>query len=396
MSGQGYTVIGVVPADFRFWGTADVYTLLGQWDDVLARSREAHPGLRAVGRLKPGVSRQQAQSDMNSVAAQLAQTYPKSNAHHSVNVRPLAQEIVGDVRPALLVLLGAVGFVLLIACANVANLLLARSAARRREMAIRAAMGASQGRMMRQVLTESVLMALAGGALGLLLAHWGTQAVVAAIPGGLPRMEEIGVDGWVLVFTLAASVATGVIFGLAPALQISRLDLHSTLQEGSRGSTGGQNRLRSALMVAEVAASMVLLVGAGLMLKTMWQLSRVSPGFNPRNLLTFSVGLSPANRSTPDRIRTAYRQLAEGILALPGVQAAGMVDDVPLTGNDAELPFWVSGRPRPNSQSEMLWALQLRCQPRVSPRHGHPFACAGASSAMRTSKGPPRSWSSMK
>ncbi|MGO9272946.1 MAG: ABC transporter permease [Terriglobia bacterium] len=363
LSGQAYTVIGVIPADFRFMGTADAYTLLGQWDDVLARSRETHPGIRAVGRLKPGVTRDLAQADMNNVAAQLAEAYPKSNAQHSVNVRPLAQEIVGDVRPALLVLLGAVGFVLLIACANVANLLLARSTARRREMAIRAAMGASQGRMIRQMLTESVLLALAGGALGLLLARWGTQAVVAAIPGGLPRMEEIGVDGWVLAFTLALSVATGVIFGLVPALQVARLDLHTTLQEGSRGSTGGHNRLRSVLVVVEVAASLVLLIGAGLMLKTMWQLSRVGPGFNPRNLLTFSVGLSPANRATPDRTRNAYRQLAEGIRALPGVQAAGTVDDVPLTDSDSELPFWVLGRPRPNSQSEMLWALNYDVSP---------------------------------
>jgi predicted permease len=363
LNGQGYTVIGVFPADFRFFGAADVFTLIGQWDDVLAHSREAHPGLRAVGRLKPGVSREQAQADMNSVAAQLAQTYPKSNAHHGVTVRPLAQDIVGDVRPALLVLLGAVAFVLLIACANVANLLLARSTSRRREMAIRAALGASQGRMVRQVLTESVLIALAGGAFGLLLAHWGTQAVVAAIPGGLPRMENIGVDRWVLAFTLAASVATGMIFGLAPALQMSRLDLHTTLQEGSRGSTGRQHALRSMLMVAEVAASLVLLIGAGLMLRTMWQLSRVRPGFNPRNTLTFSVGLSPANRATPDRIRNTYRELTESIRALPGVEVAGMVDDVPLTYSDSELPFWVTGRPRPSSQSEMLWALNYDVTP---------------------------------
>jgi predicted permease len=357
LSGQGYTVIGVVPAGFRFWGSADLFTLLGQWDDVLSHSREAHPGLRAMGRLKPGLTREQAASDMDSVAAQLAQAYPKSNAHHSVNVIPLAQDIVGNVRPALLVLLGAVGFVLLIACANVANLLLARSATRRREMAIRAALGASQGRMMRQVLTEGVLIALAGGALGLLLAHWGTKAVVAAIPGGLPRMEEIGVDAWVLAFTLAVSVVTGVIFALAPAFQMSRMELHTTLREGSRGSTGGQHRLRAALMVAEVGASMVLLVGAGLMLRTMWQLSRVRPGFNPRSMLTFSMGLSPANRSSADRIRNAYRDLTESVLSLPGVQAAGLGDDVPLSGNDSELPFWVSGRPRPSSQSEMLWAL---------------------------------------
>ena len=357
LSGQGYTVIGVVPPDFRFWGSADVFTLLGQWDDVLARSRETHPGLRAIGRLKPGISREQAHSDLNSIAAQLAQAYPKSNAHHGVNIKPLAQDIVGDVRPALLVLLGAVGFVLLIACANVANLLLARSATRRREMAIRAALGASQGRMMRQVLTEGVLMAVAGGAFGLLLAHWGTKAVVAAIPGGLPRMEEIGVDGWVLAFTLALSVVTGVVFALAPALQMSRMELQTTLREGSRGSTGGQHRLRSVLMVAEVAASLVLLIGAGLMLRSMWQLSRVKPGFNPDNMLTFSLGLSPANRSSADRIRNAYRDIAQNVLSLPGVEGVGVGDDVPLSGNDSELPFWVSGRPRPSSQSEMLWAL---------------------------------------
>jgi predicted permease len=363
LNGQAYTVIGVFPADFRFFGAADVFTLIGQWDDVLAHSREAHPGLRAVGRLRPGVSREQAQADMNSVAAQLAQTYPKSNAHHGVTMRPLAQDMVGDVRPALMVLLGAVGFVLLIACANVANLLLARSASRRREMAIRGALGASQGRMVRQVLTEGVLMALAGGALGLLLAHWGTRAVVAAIPGGLPRAENIGVDGWVLAFTLVVSAVTGVIFALAPALQMSRLDLHTTLREGSRGSTGGQHRLRSILMVTEVAASLVLLMGAGLMLQTMWRLSRVRPGFNPRNMLTFSVGFSPANRAAPDRIRSAYRELTESIHALPGVEAAGMVDDVPLTYSDSELPFWVSGRPRPSSQSEMLWALNYDVTP---------------------------------
>ena len=363
LSGQAYTVIGVIPADFHFLGAPDVYTLLGQWDDVLARSREAHPGLRVLGRLKPGVTQEQAQAEMNSVAAGLAQIYPQSNAHHGVTVRPLAQEIVGDVRPALLVLLGAVAFVLLIACANVANLLLARSAARRREMAIRAAIGASQLRMVRQLLTESALLGLAGGTLGLALARWGTQAVVAAVPGGLPRMEDIGVDGRVLAFTLAVSVATGVIFGLAPALQVTRLSLHTALQEGSRGSTGGQNRLRSVLVVGEVAASLVLLIGAGLMLKTMWQLSRVSPGFNPRNLLTFSVGLSPASRATPDRIRTSYRQMVESIQALPGVEAVGTGDDVPLSGNDSELPFWVSGRPRPSSQSDMLWALNYDVSP---------------------------------
>ncbi len=271
--------------------------------------------------------------------------------------------VVGDVRPALLVLLGAVGFVLLIACANVANLLLARSVARQREMAIRSAIGASRTRVVRQLLTESVLLAVSGGALGLLLADFGTQAVVAAVPGGLPRVEAIRVDGWVLAFTLAVSLLTGVIFGLAPAFQAFHVDLHATLKEGSRGSTGGHHRLRALLVVSEIAASLVLLVGAGLMLKTMWRLSQVNPGFNPQGLLTLQVGLSPENISTADNIRLAYKRIVNGIETLPGVEAVAVATDVPLTGDDSELPLWVSGRPRPTSQSDMLWALWYPTSP---------------------------------
>jgi predicted permease len=367
LDGQGYTIIGVIPASFQYRGSADVYTLLGQWDDIQARLREVHPGIHAVARLKPDVTVAQAQSEMSNIAARLAQAYPKSNAHHGATVRPMAQELVGNVRPALLVLLGAVGFVLLIACSNVANLLLARSTARQREMAVRAAIGASQARLIRQLLTESVLLALAGGALGLLLASYGTDAVVAAVPGGLPRMESITIDGWVLAFTLAVSLFTGLVFGLAPALQVSHTDPHTTLKEGGRDSTAGHHGLRAVLVVSEIAASLVLLVGAGLMLNTMWQLSRVDPGFDPRHLLTFSVGLSPVNRSSPDKIRLAYQQLTEAIQGLPGVGAAAVTQLVPLGGDDTELPFWVIGRPRPPTQSEMLWAL-LYC---TSPGYLH-------------------------
>jgi predicted permease len=334
-----------------------VYTLLGQWDDIMARLREVHPGIHAVARLKPGVTLTQAQSEMSNIAARLAQAYPKSNADRGATVRSMAQEGIGDVRPALLVLLGAVSFVLLIACSNVANLLLARSTGRQREMAVRAAIGASRIRLVRQLLTESVLLALTGGALGLLLAGYGTDAVVAVVPGGLPRMEQITVDGWVLAFTLAVSLFTGVVFGLAPALQVSHIEPHTTLKEGGRGSTAGHQRLRAVLVVSEIAASLVLLVGAGLMLKTMWRLTRVDPGFDPRNLLTFSIGLSPVNRSSPDRIRLAYQHLTEAIQGLPGVEAAAVADDVPLSGDDSELPFWVIGRPRPSTQSEALVAL---------------------------------------
>jgi len=357
LNGHGYTIIGVIPASFQYRGSADVYTLLGQWDDIMARLREVHPGIHAVARLKPGVTLAQAQSEMSRIAARLAQAYPKENANHGATVRPMAQELVGSVRPALLVLLGAVGFVLLIACSNVANLLLARSTARQREMAVRAAIGASRVRLICQLLTESVLLAVAGGALGLLFACYGTDAVVAAVPGGLPRMESITVDGWVLAFTLAVSVFTGIVFGLAPALQVSHFDPHTTLKEGGRGSTADYQRFRAVLVVSEIAASLVLLVGAGLMLKTMWRLNRADPGFDPRHLLTFSIGLSPVNTSSPDRIRLAYKQLTEAIQSLPGVEAAAVADDVPLSGDDTELPFWVIGRPRPSTQSEMLEAL---------------------------------------
>jgi predicted permease len=357
LNGRSYTVAGVVPAGFQLEGKADVYTLLEQWDDILARSREMHPGMFVVGRLKPGVTQTQAQSEMTAVAARLAEAYPKSNSKHGVNVAPLTSVIVGNVRPTLLVLLGAVGFVLLIACANVANLLLARSTGRQREIAIRSAIGAGRARVVRQLLTESVVLALAGGVAGLAVARWGTLAVLAAVPGGLPRMENIGVDGWVLAFTLGVSLLTGVVFGLAPALQVSVTDLHETLKEGSRGSSAGHRRLRNLLVVSEVAAALVLLAGAGLMLRTVWSLGGLNPGFDPDHVLTFSVGLSPANTSSSDRILQTFDQTADRIQSVPGVKSVGVSSLIPLGGSDSEIPFYVKGRPRPTSQGDMLWAL---------------------------------------
>ena len=363
LNGQGYTIIGVVPASFQYRGKADVYTLLGQWDDIMSRLREVHPGIHAVAGLKPGVTVAQAQSELSAIAARLAQAYPKSNANHGAAVRPLAQQMVGDVKPALWVLFGAVGFVLLIACANVANLLLARATTREREMAIRAAIGASRVRVVRQLLTESVVLALAGGALGLIVAEYGTQAVLAVVPGGLPRMESIAVDGWVLAFTLIVSLLTGIVFGLAPAYQTARIDLSTTLKEGGRGSISGHHWLRSVLVVVETAASLVLLVGAGLMLRTIWRLSRVDPGFDPRNVLAFTLGLSPQNSASPNNIRVAYKKLTDAIESLPGAQGAAVGTNVPLMGDDSEIPLWVSGRPRPTTQSDMIWAQTYMTSP---------------------------------
>jgi len=363
LNGQSYTIVGVIPADFQFEGAAEVYTPLAQWDDILARSREMHPGMNVLGRLKPGVTQAQAQSDMNALAARLAEAYPKSNSKHGVNMAPLASTIVGDVRPTLLVLVGAVGFVLLIACANVANLLLARATGRQKEIAIRSAIGAGRGRVIRQLLTESVLLALAGGIAGLAIARWGTQAVVAAIPGGLPRMENIGVDGWVLAFTLGVSLVTGILFGLAPAMQVSAGDLHETLKEGTRGSSGGHRRLRSVLVVSEVAAALVLLAGAGLMLRTIWSLAHINPGFDPSHVLIFSLGMSPANATSSSRILQTFEDTVDRVQSVPGVKAAGVSDLIPLGEGDDEIPFYVNGRPRPTSQGDMSWALMYTTSP---------------------------------
>jgi predicted permease len=363
LDGQGYIVAGVITAEFQFEGDADVYTLLEQWDHVLARSREMHPGINALGRLKPGVTQAQAQSDMNAIAARLAEAYPKSNAKHGITMAPLASTIVGDVRPTLMVLMGAVGFVLLIACANVANLLMARATGRQKEIAVRSAMGAGRGRLVRQLLTESMMLALAGGLGGLAIARWGTRAVVAAVPGGLPRMENISVDGWVLAFTLAVSLVTGILFGLAPAIQVSAGDLHETLKEGSRGSSTGHRRVRNALVVSEVAAALVLLSGAGLMLRTIWSLAHINPGFDPSHVLIFSLGMSPANATSSGRILQTFEDTVDRVQSLPGVKAAGVSDLIPLGEGDDEIPFYVNGRPRPTSQGDMSWALMYTTSP---------------------------------
>ena len=327
-----FTVVGVLPAAFQFYTPADVFVPLSFMPDRLKEAREEHGGMVAVARLKAGVSRHQAQSEMDGIAAVLETQYPKTNKTVRVWINSIYTDMVGDVRPSLLVLLGAVGFVLLIACANVANLLLARAGARQKEIGIRSALGASRLRVVRQLLTEAVTLAVVGGALGLLLALWGADLLLTVIPNNIPWVTEIALDRNVFAFTLAASVVTGIIFGLVPALQASSPDLNQTLKEGGRGSTGGRQRARSVLVVAEVALALVLLIGAGLMLKTFSRLQHIDAGFNPRNLLTMMLSPSPIRYSDGHKAREFLKQIEQQVSTLPGAEAAAFTTSVPLSG----------------------------------------------------------------
>jgi predicted permease len=306
LDGKDYTVVGVIPASFtltvRTVSPSEVYVPIGQWGNPSLRLRSAGLGIHGVGRLRPGVKIEQAQADMDRISRDLAAAYPDSNRSVGAKLIPLKSEMVGNIRPVLLVLLGAVGFVLLISCVNVANLLLARSTVRLREFAVRAALGATQGRVVRQLLTESLLLAFAGGGLGLLFAAWGTRAALGLLPAALPRAEEIGLDSRVLFFTLLVSVAAGLLFGLVPALRTSRQDLHTTLKEGARTVSNAHHHAQNAFVIIEMAMALVLLAGAGLMIRSLVRLWSVNPGFDPRNVLTFSVSLPrPPLKPAPPR-----------------------------------------------------------------------------------------------
>ena len=310
LNGVGYLVVGVAPSDFRYrcrnFHDSDVYVPIGQWNDSTFRDRRAGMGMDAVGRLKPGVTLQQAQADLDAVAQHVAEAYPDADKGTGIELIPLKDDVVGEIRPFLLVLLAAVGFVLLIACVNVANLLLARSTGRTREFAIRIALGASQGRVIRQLLIESLVLSCAGGGLGLLLAAWGTQAVIKLAPQALPITQAVHIDSRVLLFTLATSVLAGIFFGLAPALKTSRADIHETLKEGGRGSSGARHRLQGLFVVVEMALALVLLVGAGLMIRSLANLWSVNPGFDPRNLVSFSFSYPTNMGATPAAIRALH------------------------------------------------------------------------------------------
>jgi predicted permease len=361
-----YTIVGVIPADFRYTGInfqqSDVYTPIGQWNDSTFRNRRAGMGTFAVGRLKAGVTIEQAKADMDALGRHLAEQFPEVDKNTGITLVPLKQAVVGDIRPSLLVLMAAVGFVLLIACVNVANLSLARSTGRTHEFAIRTALGAGQGRMVRQLLTESFLLALAGGGLGLLLASWGLQGALKALPQALPRAEEVHLDGRVLLFTLAASVLAGILFGLAPALKTSRADLQETLKEGGRGLSGARHRAQRVFVVVEMALALVLLAGAGLMIRSLVKLWSVNPGFDPHNVLTFLISF-PSRTDSPEVVRATWRQLHDSLNAAPGVQAASLdASSVPMA-SESDLPFWLEGQPKPSTQAEMKITLFYIVEP---------------------------------
>lgn len=362
LEGKSYTIIGVIPASFHLsvWSLQDrdVYVPIGQWKLPALTVRGAGLGIRGIARLKPGVSLEQANADMQRVSANLAAAYPDVDKGTNAKLSPLKEEMVGNVRPFLLVLLAAVGFVLLIACVNVASLMLARSTGRMREFALRAALGASRQRVVRQLLTESLMLSIAAGALGLLLAVWGTHVGLKFLPTNLPRTEEIGLDFRVLLFTFGISLLAGTLFGLVPALRLSQADPQTALKEGGRGTSGIRHRAQSVFVISEMALALLLLVGAGLMLRSLVGLWNIDPGFNPHNLLTFGYTLPPSMiHGNPDAIRAMYRAFDAKLASTPGIKAvsqswAGM----PMNGDD-DSHFWIDGQPRPSDTSKMPMTL---------------------------------------
>jgi putative ABC transport system permease protein len=357
LSGVPFTVVGVLPRGFKNptpnqSKPAELWTPLAYDFERMARRSDF---LNVVARLKQGVGPQQAQAEMNTITSRLSQQYPDSNTGWSTIVLPLHERMTGDVRTALWLLMGVVGFLLLIACANVANLLLARSTARQQEIAIRRALGAGRLRLVRQFLTESVLLSLIGGLLGSLVAMWGVDILVALSPGNIPRLDEVGLNWKVLAFTLSISLGTGVIFGLLPALHATSPNLTEMLKEGGRSSTEGirGSRLRSFLVVSEIAIALVLLVGAGLMVKSFARLQDVDPGFRPERILTMDLSLPGAKYKEDAQVSAFYDQLGARVAGLPGVESVGAVSTLPLSGGGDIITFAVEGRPdSPPGQSD--------------------------------------------
>jgi putative ABC transport system permease protein len=356
--GQPYTVAGVMGEKFALPGWAQYWTPMG-WTDKERAVRSEHHYM-VIARLKPGITMPQAQAEMNTISTRLEQQYPEDDKGWGATIIPLREQMVGEVRPALLILLGAVAFVLLIACANVANLVLAKTFGRRKEIAIRVALGASASRVVQQILAETVLLSVTGGLLGLLLAHFGIILILKFLSGNLPKATTVNLDSGVLAFTLFLSVVTGLIAGLVPALRLTKTNVNDSLKQGlgKTDSDSGGNRTRGMLVVSEVALSLILLVGAGLMIRSLWLLSSVDAGIDPHNVLTMTVVVPRQKfaRAT-DEIAFFDRVLSQ-VRALPGVTSAGLIDSLPLSGDGSHQPVAVEGRP----------ALPLSEQPEVDTR----------------------------
>ena len=365
---KSYYVIGVLPADFRFFQTGDVFVPIGQLNAPALKRRGAGMGLHGIGRLKPGVTVAQGRADLNRIYQNLAVTYPGTNKDNSAYVAPLKQRVVGEIGPTLWMLLGAVGFVLLIACVNVGNLMLARASGRSREFAIRAALGAGWWRLVRQSLTESLLLSLAGGALGVLVAFWGTHAALTLLPTTLPRAQEIRIDYRVLLFALGISILSGILAGLAPALRSSHSRFSGALKESGRGNIGSRSRAQTVLVAVEVALAVVLLIGGGLMIRSIRALWNIDPGFRSDDLLTFGLSLAPSARNEkPEAIRAKLRDLSDRLNTVPGVQSASLQDGAfPLLDEDDTL-FWIEGEPKPATGSDMHSTLVSAVEPTYLP-----------------------------
>lgn len=372
LDGIDYAVVGILPARFHFEGNTDVYLPLNQGDPLILNDRTLHSGILCIGRLKANLTVEQAKADVEAIQNNLDQLYPNADQGLSIDIVSLKQEVVGDSGQMLFMLLGAVALVLLIACANIANLLLARSAARNGEFAVRLALGASRAHIITQLITESVILSLAGSVLGLAIAIWGVRPILAALPGAIEESRGIGIDLPVLLFTFGLALVIGILFGLMPALNSSRTDLQSVLREGGRGSVRGRNRAQSILVVAQMVLTLLLLTGASLLFRTVHELLNVNPGFYTQHLITFKVGLSPSVTATAQGMRTAYQQLTDRIERIPGVNSADLTTLVPLTQQDNSVPFWL-GSEQPASIAEAPRALMYETGPNYLRTMGIPL-----------------------
>jgi putative ABC transport system permease protein len=359
LQGNPYSIVGILPPDFSFLDkSVDVWLPIGfTAESRIPRGRS----IQVIGRLKPGVGFDQAQQDMVRVAGDLTNMFPSFNAGWSATVLPLREQLTGSVRPALFVLAGAVAFVLLIACANVANLLLARATARQRELAVRSALGAGRARLVRQLLVESLALSVAGGVCGLLLAWWAIGFLRTVVAARLPiqRLEIVAIDGWVLAFTLVASLLSGVVFGIIPALTGTRISLSDSLKEGGRTGSGARgNRTRSAFVIAEVALALVLLVGAGLLVRSFMHLLNVHPGFDPAQTVTMRISL-PSSRYSNEGRAQFFSRFFQDVDALPGVQASGAVSFLPMTGLGSATSMEIVGQPKPPAGQEPVTDVRV-------------------------------------